>query len=393
MDNIETNLLNGYRERFKSEPAFVARAPGRVNLLGEHVDYNNGLVIPTAIDLTVWLAFSPSGTDQTTLVALDMNDEVTFGLENLPTKTRADGSPLPDWAKFPAGVMATILEAGHPAPGMIGVFTSDIPRGAGLSSSAAVEMAFAVAWEKLGNWDIPPMELAHISQRAENEYVGVKCGIMDQFASACGEVDRLLFLDCQSLAWETAPLPPDVAIVIADTSVRRSLANTNAYNDRRAACEEAVRLLKEKLPEINSLRDISLEDFNRLVVDLPEEVAKRATHVVNEIDRAKRGLKLLQEGELAAFGKLMNECHDSLRDLYDVSCSELDVMAAIGQALPGSYGARLTGAGFGGCTVNLVQRDEAAAFADALALSYEQQTGRHPEVHICRATLGAQVMP
>lgn len=391
--NIETTLLNGYRERFKAEPKFIARAPGRVNLLGEHVDYNNGLVIPTAIDLTVWLAFSPSETAENTIVALDMADEASFGLEHLAAKTRADGSPLPDWAKYPAGVMSTISQAGQPTPAMNAVFTSNIPRGAGLSSSAAVEMAFAVAWQKLGGWTVAPMDLARFSQKAENDYVGVKCGIMDQFASACGEIDRLLVLDCRSLTWQTAPLPSDVAIVIADTSVRRSLANSNTYNHRRESCEEAVRLLQTHLPGIQSLRDVSVEDFQRFSAELPVEVAKRASHVVHEIERTQRGVELLQAGELAAFGKLMNDCHDSLRDLYEVSSSELDVMAAIGQALPGSYGARLTGAGFGGCTVNLVESSAAPAFADALALSYEQQTGRHPEVHICHATLGAQVMP
>jgi len=391
--SIENNLLEHYRQCFNADPAFIARAPGRVNLLGEHVDYNDGFVLPVAINRAVWVAFSPSNTDQTTIVAADLPDEVLFAPQNLPAKTRADGAALPNWARYPAGMMWALTHAGHATPAMNAVFTSDVPSGAGLSSSAALEMAFGVAWQKLGDWSLPPMELALLGQRAENKYVGVNCGIMDQFASACGQHDRLLVLDCRSLTWQTAPLPENVVIVIADTMERHSLASSSAYNRRRAACEEAVRLLKENLPGVHSLRDVRIEDFNRLSPDLPEEVAKRAAHVVGEIERSQGALKLLEGGDVVRFGQLMNECHASLRDLYEVSCPELDVMAAIGQSLPGCYGARLTGAGFGGCTVNLVAREAAPAFKAALAAGYEQQTGHHPEIYICQASDGARVLP
>ncbi len=398
--SIQEQVTEHYRQRFNADPAFVARAPGRVNLLGEHVDYNDGFVLPAAIDRATWAAFSPSDTDQTTLVALDIAEEVSFAPENLAAKTQADGAPLPEWAKYPAGVMWALMQAGHATPAIKAVFSSDVPRGAGLSSSAALELVFAVTWQKLGGWTLPPMDLALLCQRAENQFVGLKCGIMDQFASACGEQDRLLLLDCRSLQWQAAPLPESVVIVIADTSVRRSLSSSGAYNQRRASCEDAVRLLKEKLPGINSLRDVTLEEFNRLSPDLPAETAKRAAHIVNEIERTQGALKLLTstssaqapDGDIVRFGQLMNECHTSLRDLYEVSCEELDVMVAIGQALPGCYGARLTGAGFGGCTVNLVAREQAQAFSDALATGYEQQTGRHPEIYICRASDGARVL-
>jgi len=390
--NIADQVTESYCQRFNEDPALIARAPGRVNLLGEHVDYNNGFVLPAAIDRAVWLAFSPSETDQTTLIAADLSEEVSFSPENLATKTQSDGSVLPEWATYPAGVMWTLSAAGHTVPAMKAVFASDVPRGAGLSSSAALELAFAVAWQKLGNWTLSPMDLALLCQRAENVFAGVNCGIMDQFASACGESDRLLFLDCRSLAWQTAPLPENVVIVIADTSVRRSLASSGAYNDRRASCEEAVRFLQAKLPGVESLRDVALEDFKRLSPDLPQGAAKRAAHVVQEIERSQGAFALLQSGDVAQFGRLMNECHASLRDLYEVSCTELDIMVAIGQALPGCYGARLTGAGFGGCTVNLVAAESAHVFSDALATSYEQQTGRHPEIYICRASAGAQVL-
>src|SRR5512141_1322787 len=237
--------------------------------------------------------------------------------------------------------------------GMNAVFASNVPRGSGLSSSASVEMAFVIAWQALGGWTRPSMQRALLGQKAENQYVGVNCGIMDQFASACGVKNRLLLLDCRSLEWKTIPLPENITIVIADTTVRRKLTS-GEYNKRRAACEEAVRLLKRDLPDIQSLRDVSVEEFNRFAAQLPEVVSKRARHVVEEIERSKQAEALLEAGNIQRFGELMDQCHVSLRDLYEVSCPELDVMASIAQSLDGCYGARLTGAGFGGCTVNLV---------------------------------------
>jgi galactokinase len=270
------------------------------------------------------------------------------------------------------------------------VFASDVPRGAGLSSSASVEMAFGVAWEKLGGWTVPAMQMAKLGQRAENQYVGVNCGIMDQFASACGVKDRALFLDCRSLEWQTVRLPEDVSIVIANTSVQRSLTGSG-YNDRRSACEEAVRILQGFLPGIQALRDVSVDEFNRYAGKLPELVEKRARHIVEEIERTGSAVALLEAGNVTRFGELMNQCHVSLRDLYEVSCPELDTMVEIAQTLPGCYGARLTGAGFGGCTVNLVAQAATETFASELARIYEHKTGLHPEIYICHAADGAGV--
>src|SRR4029079_8373632 len=198
-----------------------------------------------------------------------------------------------------------------------------------------------LCWQTLSDWTLPSMRRALLGQKAENQYVGVNCGIMDQFASACGVENKLLLLDCRSLEWKTIPLPKDMSIVIADTTVRRKLTS-GEYNKRRAACEEAVRLLKQDLPDITSLRDVSVEDFNRLADKLPEEVSKRARHVVEEIERSKQAEALLGAGNIQHFGELMNECHLSLRDLYEVSCPELDVMVRVAQSLDGCYGARLT---------------------------------------------------
>ncbi len=380
-----------FQERFGHAPAHIARAPGRVNLLGEHVDYNDGFVLPAAIDRSTYLAFSLSDSDQTTLVAMDFNEETSFSPQSISSKGQTDSSPLPDWAQYPAGVMWAIAEEKLSTWGMKGVYTSNVPRDSGLSSSASVEMAFMIAWQTLGGWTLPSMQRALLGQKAENQYVGVNCGIMDQFASACGVENKLLLLDCRSLEWKTLLLPEDISIVIADTTVRRKLTS-GEYNKRRAACEEAVRLLKQDLPQIKALRDISVDDFNRRSGKLPTEIERRARHVVEEIQRSRQVEALLEEGDLQRFGKLMNDCHVSLRDLYEVSCPELDIMVRIAQSLNGCYGARLTGAGFGGCTVNLVAREKAEEFAQSLAILYESETRLHPEIYISHASNGASLI-
>ena len=389
--SLHETIIANFQECFGEAPAHVVRAPGRVNLLGEHVDYNDGFVLPIAIDREVWLAFTPSDTDQTTLRAVDMSENASFTLQTLPAKTDTSGRDLPVWALYPAGVMWALKEAGLATPAIKGAYTSNVPQGSGLSSSAAVEMAFVLAWQTLGGWKLPPMERALLGQKAENQYVGVNCGIMDQFASACGEKDRLLHLDCRSLEWHTLPLPKDIAIVIADTKMRRTLTS-GEYNKRRADCEEAVRILSETLPGIKSLRDVSVDAFNQHASRLPERVEKRARHVVEEIERSARAIPLLKEGNMQEFGKLINQCHASLRDLYEVSIPELDTMARLAQSLPGCYGARLTGAGFGGCTVNLVARESVDVFSKALAAGYEEETGFPPEIYICSASNGAELL-
>lgn len=384
-------VLTAFQQKFGQPPQFLVRAPGRVNLLGEHVDYNAGLVLPAAIDRATWLAFSPAEQDST-LFALDFDQQTAFRLEDLPAKTNLEGAPLPEWARYPAGVAWALQQAGLALRPMRAVFASDVPRGAGLSSSASVEMAFALAWQTLGGWNLAPMERALLGQKAENQYVGVNCGIMDQFASACGVENNLLLLDTRSLEWRPLPLPEGVAIVVADTGVRRKLTS-GEYNRRRAACEQALEILRADLPEIRSLRDVRLQDFNRLAANLPPEVEKRARHVVEEIARTEVALAALERGDLLAFGRLMNACHASLRDLYEVSIEELNVMAEAAQSLPGCYGARLTGAGFGGCTVNLVAQNQAEAFAAALAAAYRARTGSSPEIYICKASQGAALCP
>ena len=380
-----------FKERFGYSPAHIIRAPGRVNLLGEHVDYNDGLVLPAAIDRATYIAFSPSATNHSTSAAVDFDQQAVFSIEGLSTKTQRNGSPLPEWAHYPAGVMWALGEAGLATPAMDAVFLSNVPRGSGLSSSASVEMAFVLAWQTLGGWTRSPMERALLGQKAENQYVGVNCGIMDQFASACGEENKTLMLDCRSLEYRSLPLPESVSLVVADTTVRRKLTS-GEYNNRRNACEATVKLLQSDLSDIASLRDVSLEDFNRLAHSLPPELERRSRHVVEEIGRVKQSQSWLEAGDLQRFGQLMNQCHVSLRDLYEVSIPELDAMVEVAQGLRGCYGARLTGAGFGGCTINLVEREQAGEFVERLANGYKSKTGLHPGIYICRASDGARLL-
>ncbi len=383
-------LISAFHQHFGTDPDFVARAPGRVNLLGEHVDYNDGFVLPAAIDRVTLVAFRDSGLSRSALLALDLGEETGFDHQSILKKQDSNGVPLSAWARYPAGMLWSLNAEGLETPGMQAVFASDVPRGAGLSSSASVEMAFGAAWEKLGGWSIPPIRLAKLGQKAEIQYVGVNCGIMDQFASACGVKDRLLYLDCRSLDWQPVRLPEKTVIVIADTSIRRSLTNS-AYNERRASCEEAVRILQGFLPGVRALRDVSLEQFHHFAACLPEITARRAQHIVEEIARTRQAVDLLENNDISRFGQLMNACHASLRDLYQVSCPELDVLAKLAQSMPGCYGARLTGAGFGGCTVNLVAVEAADTFAHDLAAGYTKITSLKPDIYICRATDGASV--
>ena len=383
--------VQSFIKRFGHQPAHLAVAPGRVNILGEHVDYNDGFVLPAAIDRATWFAFSPSLDGINTLVAADFGEEANFSNAGVSTKTDINSAPLPEWACYASGMAWAFHLDGLDTPPMQAAFSSNIPRGSGLSSSASVEMGFGVAWQSLSTWEVPALKRAVLGQKAESQYVGVNCGVMDQFASACGVADRLLLLDCRSLEWQLLPIPENIAIIVADTSVRRKLTS-GGYNERRQSCEEAVRLLSAHLPGIRALRDVTLYDFNRLSDKLPALVEKRARHVVEEIERSQRAIPLLESGNIQAFGEIMNDCHRSLRDLYEVSVPELNIMADIAQHLPGCYGARLTGAGFGGCTVNLVEKSAAETFAADLAKSYQTQTGLQPEIYICQASDGAHVV-
>ncbi len=372
---------------------YSASAPGRVNLLGEHVDYNQGVVLPAAIDRRVNVRARLLPDAVLRLHALDLDAEVTIALDQLQSKTDADGRPLPGWALYPAGVAWALQRRGLLPPGIDASYTSNIPIGAGLSSSAAVEVAFAALWQHAAGWTILPLELALLCQQAEVEYVGVNCGSMDQIASACGVQDHVLRIDVRSLQVEAIPLPADLAIIIADSGVPHSLAES-AYNERRAACNRAVQLLKMTLPEIESLRDVPLSEFDRQLkslTEISEPVSSYARHVIEEMVRVEEGTRCLKAGDIDCFGRLMLAGHASLRDLYRVSIPELDALVEIARDLPGCWGARLTGAGFGGCTVNLVRAQHADEFMQRLSEGYQNMTGRKAQIYACQASQGVTV--
>ncbi|MBG0771253.1 MAG: galactokinase [Anaerolineaceae bacterium] len=366
-------------------------SPGRVNLLGEHVDYNDGPVLPVAIDLTLTLNFSPLESNQIVLHALDLGKTVRFSLAGLDKKVDLEGEPLPHFALYPAGVAWACGQAGLPVRGMEATYFSNIPIGSGLSSSAAVEVAFAQAFKTLGHWESDRMTLVKLTKQAENEYVGVKSGIMDQFAVMFGQKDHALYLDTATLEWEAVPLPPDVAIIVADSQEPRELAGS-AYNDRRNACQQAVSALQSALPGITSLRDVSPEQFKRYAQTLPEKIRMRGQHVVEEIARVEKSVRLLKAGDITGFGKLMIQGHASLRNLYEVSTPELNALVEIALAQPGCYGARLTGAGFGGCTVNLVQDDQAGAFIRNVESLYHERMGKQTRLYHCHTSQGAHLI-
>lgn len=368
---------------------YRAIGPGRVNLLGEHVDYNAGVVLPAAIDRQVTVDAEPLDGNQVHLIARDLKQETRFSLDDLSARVDAHGQPLPHWALYPAGVAWAAQQAGLPVRAVRAAFTSDIPMGSGLSSSAGLEVAFGALWRLLGGWEMDGMRLAQLGQQAEVQYVGVNCGLMDQFASANGVEGHALYFDTRSLDWRPLPLPHGTSIIVADSTMRRSLTNS-AYNTRHAECQQAVRILQGFLPGIHSLRDVSVEQFNHYAAELPQPVRQRAQHVVEEIARVDQAALLLEAGDAAGFGRLMFAGHASLRDLYEVSIPELDRLVALAAEIPGCLGARLSGAGFGGCTVNLVRDEAAAGFIQTLKAGYRTATGKDALVYRCRASQGAR---
>ncbi len=388
---MDKQALNSrFRASFSCDAQLFARAPGRVNLLGEHVDYNDGPVLPAAIQRAIYFAARPTSDGLVSLAALDFGESVSFDLKELDHKTDAAGKPLPVWACYPAGVAWSLMNAGYSVGGMQVAYTSDLPIGSGLSSSAAVEVGFGMLWNVSQGLDIDRLALARLCQHAENAYVGLACGLMDQFSSACGVAGHVLFFDTRSLENRPLPLPGGLSIVIADSGMRRSLASS-AYNERRQSCEQAVGLLRQYIPNLQSLRDVSAPEFAAYGNFLPPLVRKRAEHVVREIARVISAVSALQRNDAQSLGALMYSSHASLRDLYEVSLPELDMLVKIARELPGCVGARMTGAGFGGCTVNLVESSQVGVFMDALLQAYQQHMQRKAQVFECQASAGVEV--
>ena len=360
--------------------ARVFRAPGRVNLIGEHTDYNGGFVLPAAIDLATYVAAEAHAERYLVIDSENFGERREFSLGDC--KARAQG----DWSDYARGVAVTLEGCGFRLRGANLMIRGEVPIGSGLSSSAALEVAVAQALLTISGNSVPAPELARLCQRAENEFVGVNCGIMDQFVCCCARAGHALLLDCRSLDYRMVPLPSDVRLMICDTKVRRQL-NAGVYNRRRAECEEGMRLLQSRDSTIRSLRDATLEALEQ--VPLPEVVFRRCRHVITENARVTSAAAALEAGDLAAFGRLMAGSHTSLRDDYEVSCEELDLMVRIAEALPGVYGSRMTGAGFGGCTVSLVKAQFATEFTNLMHERYRSATGIEPASWNCRAVDGA----
>ena len=365
-------------------------SPGRVNLLGEHVDKNDGKVLPAAIDRSVKISAESRQDHLLMLTASDLRQSVEIDLDHLDKKQDRAGNPLPTWALYPAGVAWSLKSAGYEVPGADCSFSSDIPMGAGLSSSAAVEVGFAVLWQALAGWEMDRVTLSRYCQKAEVEYAGVNCGLMDQFASANGVKDHAMLFDTRSLEFKAVPLPVDTALVIADSTIRHSLV-TSAYNDRVNDCQAAVAIAKKANPSVKSLRDVSVAEFEALKSQMSENVYKHARHVVGEIERVDQAIQFLEAGDSQKFGKIMFATHASLRDFYEVSCPELDCLVDIAASYDSCIGARLTGAGFGGCTVNLVKQSEAEKFVADLAAEYHRKTSLRASVFITHASQGAHI--
>jgi galactokinase len=359
----------------------VVRAPGRVNLIGEHTDYNEGFVLPAAIDLEIRIAYLPTADRRVQLTRLDTGDRAGFDLDRVRTK---NGS----WLDYVAGTAWALGEVGLPLTGLRGVVASTLPTSAGLSSSAAIELASAWALLDDGAEAVDRFELARRCQRAENGYVGVMGGLMDQFAESCGVAGSALFLDCRSSAWRPVPLPPALNVVVLHTGSPRSLTRSE-YNVRRSQCEAAVAALSASDPSIHSLRDVTREALAAAADRLAPVEFRRARHIVSENERVGATVGALESGDLGGVGELFAASHASLRDDYEVSSPELDAMVEIATAVPGVIGARMTGAGFGGCTVNLVRPAAVGALTDAVRAEYPARTGLTPMILPVRVAAGA----
>jgi galactokinase len=377
----EHSIAEKFRAKFGVKP-HVYRAPGRVNLIGEHTDYNDGFVMPAAIGFYCWVAAGPRRDRKLVVSSQEFPEqiEVELGEESL--------RPSGTWSDYSVGVAAQLEKEGFGLSGANLLIHGEVPIGAGLSSSASIEVATGIALAEESGLSIERTRLARICQQAENEFVGMRCGIMDQFISLHGRANRALMLDCRSLQFELVPIPESVRLVICNTGVKHKLAG-GEYNRRREECEEAVRFLAKALPNIRALRDVNREQLEQHRGLLSEVAYKRALHIVTENERVLNGMEALRTGDLLQFGGYMADSHVSLRDMFEVSCAELDLMVELANRERGVFGARMTGGGFGGATINLVDARCAAGFAENVAKAYQEKTGIACATYVCMPAEGA----
>jgi galactokinase len=369
-----------------SSPAVVARAPGRVNLIGEHTDYNEGFVLPAAVDKAVYFAVGPRPGGRVTLHAADLEQSHEF---DLAAPARSDKR----WPNYLIGVVDQLLKAGHRLGGFACVYGGDIPIGSGMSSSAALEAGLAFALNVLFGLGLDPMAVVKLAQKAENEFVGVRCGIMDMFANIFGRPKSVIRLDCRSLDYRYFPFErDDLRVVLCDTLVKRELASSE-YNVRRGQCEAGVRILAKHDPGVRSLRDATPEMLVAHRAEFEPVIFRRCDYVVRENRRVVEACADLEAGEFAGFGRRMNGSHDGLRNDYEVSCVELDTLVDAARAVPGVLGARMMGAGFGGCTINLVEEKAVGALEESATRAFRGAFGRDPKLYISSLRTGTEVLP
>ncbi len=383
-----SHMQQTFLQQFKAEPQLMSVAPGRINLIGEHTDYNDGFVLPGAIDKCVTFMLAENGeADLCRVYSVDMNESVEFSLQAL--------SPMENggWRNYILGVAAELQLAGASLRGFDATFKGDVPLGAGLSSSAALECALATGLNALFDLGFSQVELATVSQMAEHHYAGVKCGIMDQFASVMGKKDQVFRLDCRTLEYAHFPLDlQEYQLLLLDSCVEHSLAGT-AYNERRNQCEVGVNVLKHFYPETLKLRDISPEQLNAYKTTLSEVVYRRCLHVVNENERVQRTCEALTAHELPLLGSLLYQSHDSLSKLYEVSCPELDFLVDYTRSIDWVLGARMMGGGFGGCTLNLILSSEKDRFVESISAAYLREYGIQLKAYAVSLEDGAHVKP
>lgn len=363
----------------------IVRAPGRVNLIGEHTDYNDGFVLPVAVDRNLYLCYRANDSMEVKLHSATLGDSGSFDLIEPRTPTERP------WLRYPVSVAKVLKEEGWELKGVDGVIVSEIPPGGGLGSSGAFEVAFCLALADASGFELDPVAVAELCQLAESRFAGLECGIMDQFTSLFGAKDMAIFLDCRTLQYELVHFPSEIAkIVVCDTGVRHELASSE-YNRRRAECEKAVEMLREFVSGLRSLRDISIATFRTLEANVPLPYRKRARHIISENERVREAVRNLKDKNLYYFGTLMDASHDSLKEDYEVSCRELDVMAEIAQSTAGVYGARMCGGGFGGCVIAVVKPDAVDSFTEKVTSEYIARTSLRPTIHICGIEEGAEV--
>lgn len=372
--DLSQRVTQAFRERFGAEPEAVVRAPGRVNLIGEHTDYNDGFVLPLALERATYLALRRRADKRVVVQSLEKG-EAEFALARLE---RGQG-----WTEYLKGVAWALQDDGFTLSGWDGVLSSDVPAGAGLSSSAALELATMQAFSFASGFFWEPKRMAQLAQRAENDWVGANTGIMDQFISACAEAGSALLIDCRSLETQSVPIPPHTAVVIMDTMTRHSHVDSG-YNDRRRQCEEAAAFF-----EVPALRDVTEATFRRRETDLAEPARRRARHIITENDRTEAAARAMKAGDAERLGELMSASHLSMRDDFEISSPELDTMVELAQAEPGCFGARMTGGGFAGCAVALVLEAEVEVFRERVAERYREATDLEPSLYLSRGSAGA----